>query len=81
MCTFVAWLPTVKNGVIEAKFFCKIVPVTYYVLKSTLNELNSFAVRLTSELCMSVLTSLRNSLRLFLMKCIIILNLFADIGF
>ena len=57
MCTFVAWLPTVKKGVIEAKFFCKIVPVTYYVLKSTLNELNSFAVRLTSELCMSVLTS------------------------
>lgn len=52
--------------------------VVEFILKSTLKELNSFAVRLTSLLWMSVLTSLRINLRLLLIKPRIMLNLLAS---
>ena len=81
MCTLVEWDPTLKNGVTDARFLWRLVPEIYYVLKSTLSELNSFAVSETSLLWMSVLTSLNKSLRLFFTKCIMILNLFAATGF
>jgi hypothetical protein len=81
MCTLVEWDPTLKNGVTDARFLWRLVPEIYCVLKSTLSELNSFAVSETSVLWMSVLTSLNNSLRLFFTKCIMILNLFAATGF
>lgn len=52
-------------------------PETCWVLKITLRELNSFAVRLTSVLWISVLTNLSSSLRLFLIKWRINENLLA----